>query len=246
MATRMTLLDMVQDILQTSLDSDPVNSISDTIESMQVAKIIVNTYDEKYAKRAVPDREGIIKLTALGDTTRPTYMDIPFDCEEIYWIKYNSKDVHYKKPEDFFRDSLSYNSSMSVQAINANDFGTQFFIRTDIDPQFYTTLNNRTLIFDAFDSTSDSTLQNSKTFCWGRTSPVFTLNDNSYPPLLSPDDYPGLLAEAKSVASLSLRQTPDQMAAMVAKRQRVREQDDLWRAKQRDYNSTVNFGRPRR
>lgn len=246
MAQRLTLLQMVQDILATSLDSDPVNSIGDTIESMQVAQIVVNTYDEKYAKRRVADREGIIRLTALGDTTRPTYMSIPDDCEEIYWIKYNSKDVLYKTPEEFFKDSLSYNSIASAQAINATDFGTQFFIRTDIDPKYFTTLNNRTLIFDSYDNTVDTTLQNSKTFCWGRTSPVFQLTDNAIPPLLSPDDFPGLLAEAKAAASLALRQMADPVATVMGKRQRVREQDDLWRAKQREYNSTVNFGRPRR
>jgi hypothetical protein len=246
MAQKYTLLEMVQIILATSLDSDPVNTIGETIESAQVAQIVIDTYDEKYAKRDVQDREGLIKLTALADTTRPTHMLVPDDCEEIHWIKYNSKDVTYKPPSDFFRDALSYNTVSSTLPVNVSDFGSQFFIRTDIDPQFYTTLNNRMLIFDAFNQTDDSTLQNSKTFCWGRVSPVFALTDSAIPPFLSPDDFPGLLAEAKAVASMSLRQVPDQKAEQFSRRQRTRELNDLWRANQREYNSTVNFGRPKR
>jgi hypothetical protein len=40
---KMTLLEMTQDILS-DMDSDEVNSINDSVESLQVAQIIKTTY----------------------------------------------------------------------------------------------------------------------------------------------------------------------------------------------------------
>ena len=45
---KMTLLEMTQNILS-AMDSDAVNSIGDTVESLQVADVIVETYYELFA-----------------------------------------------------------------------------------------------------------------------------------------------------------------------------------------------------
>lgn len=48
------LIEYVQDILS-SMDSDEVNSISDTVESMQVATILKNCYEELVANIELPE-----------------------------------------------------------------------------------------------------------------------------------------------------------------------------------------------
>lgn len=82
-----TLLEMTQDVLS-SLDSDEVNSISDTTESLQVATIIKNKYYDILTRGDLPAQEVLLQLTASGDATLPTLMYIPDGVTKIDWIKY--------------------------------------------------------------------------------------------------------------------------------------------------------------
>jgi len=50
---KLSLLDITQKILS-SLDSDPVNSIDDTVESIQVADIVKESYYSLMAERDWP------------------------------------------------------------------------------------------------------------------------------------------------------------------------------------------------
>lgn len=64
-----TLLDMTQDILS-DMNSDEVNSIADTIESMQVAQIIKSTYYNIIDGRDWPHLYQMFQLTPSGDTAK--------------------------------------------------------------------------------------------------------------------------------------------------------------------------------
>lgn len=82
-----TLLQMVQNVLS-RLDSDEVNSISDTTESMQVANIIQNKYYDILARGELPEHTQLFQLTPSGDSTKPTLMYVPAGVSRIDWIKY--------------------------------------------------------------------------------------------------------------------------------------------------------------
>ena len=60
-----TLLRLVQDILS-SLDSDEVNSISDTPESLQVANIVRTTYEDLVSLLDLPEHFSFFELTTAG------------------------------------------------------------------------------------------------------------------------------------------------------------------------------------
>lgn len=87
-----TLLDLTQNILF-AMDSDPVNSISDTIESMQVAHIIQDTFYEILNDRLWPRNKELFSLYPSTDSKKPTIMKIPPSISEILWIKYNKHEV---------------------------------------------------------------------------------------------------------------------------------------------------------
>lgn len=82
-----TLLEMTQNILA-SLDSDQVNSISDTVESDQVARIIQNKYYDILSRDNIPEQQMLMQLTASGDSTKPTLMYVPDGVTTIEWLKY--------------------------------------------------------------------------------------------------------------------------------------------------------------
>src|SRR5258706_9554655 len=97
MAT-MTLLDMTQNILD-AMDSDSINSIGDTVESSQVANVIKETYFYIVAQRDWPFLKTHTTLVGLADVSNPTHMEFPENCDKVFWIKYNKKDVTYMEPK---------------------------------------------------------------------------------------------------------------------------------------------------
>lgn len=84
---KLTLLDMTQTILS-SLDSDGVNSVGDTVESLQVASIIKNKYYDILTRADLPEQQVLYQLDPSLDFTKPTQMLVPEGAAKISWIKY--------------------------------------------------------------------------------------------------------------------------------------------------------------
>lgn len=84
---QLTLLEMTQDILS-SMSSDEVSSISDTVESLQVAKIVRNKYYDIITRTGMPENKELFQFTASGDSTKPTLMYMPSQVGNIEWVKY--------------------------------------------------------------------------------------------------------------------------------------------------------------
>ena len=73
---KMTLLEMVQNIAS-ALETDEVNSISDTTESLQIAEVIRETFDELFTNTDVPEHMGLVALESVSDLDSPNYLRIP-------------------------------------------------------------------------------------------------------------------------------------------------------------------------
>jgi hypothetical protein len=121
--------------------------------------------------------------------------------------------------------------------------GMNLRYKNDKKPQYCTIVQDYTVLFDSYDRIVDSTLQSSKTECYGQIVPAFKLVDDFIPDI-SDDVFPLLLNEAKSLAFYELKQTMHQKAEQEAKRQ--------WSSLQRDKSVTnkpsyfgqlPNFGR---
>lgn len=235
-----TLLELTQTILS-AMDSDDVNSISDTVEATQVAHTIIDTYYELMAGRTVPSMEGLLKLDALADVTRPNYLKLPENVKSIKWVRYNGTKIPYIEPEEFLDNAFGRTDGV---LITDPSFSSDYYIFDDADPTYWTTFDNDYLVFNGYDSATDSTLQQTKTTCWGQYDPAYAFTDDAYAPYLSGDDYPGLLAEATSVCFINYKQVSSAKEEQKSKRQRVRQQNDLWRGDQRrPYDRRPNYGR---
>lgn len=250
--SRMTLLQIVQNILS-AIDSDEVNSISDTVESTQVALIVQETYDEVFSTLAIPSKEGLIQLQSSTDLTKPNYLVLPDNVKKIEWIKYDYQingvvtwtDVTFLDNQSFL-NMVTQQSSEGLEAQFVTDYSRVVLpIIKDVEPHFWTTFDNRNLVFDSYNNQHDSILQSTKSMCWGQYNNSFLLQD-TFVPRLDDDLFPLLLAEAKSVAFVNLKQVSSAKEEQRAKRQLIRAQNDLWRANQRKpYNRLPNYGRQR-
>lgn len=86
---KLTLLELTQDILS-SISGDEVDSITDTIESTQVANIIKDCYFNIVVKADLDEHFNLFNLTSTDDTT-PTMLERPDNVETLEWFKYNKR-----------------------------------------------------------------------------------------------------------------------------------------------------------
>ena len=93
-----------------------------------------------------------------------------------------------------------------------------FNYQNNTQPRHCCVINNQYIIFDNFNKNFDSTLQGANTMCWGQFIPPFLLEDN-FIPNLNDYQFPLLIAEAKSLAFVELKQTVNTKAEQETRRQ---------------------------
>jgi hypothetical protein len=228
---------MVQDILS-DMDSDEVNSINDTTEAQQVAQILQTTYYEIIDGKEWPHLDTLVQLEASGDSALPTHMRMPENLQYIEWVKYNKKlstdtkdkyiNIEYLTPKEFMDYTTQRTSSASNIDSITDSSSVVLFIRNDIAPTYWTSFNDKYLVFDSYDSTVDTTLQASKTQATGRRDATFTISD-TFTPDLPAKAFSYYLSEAKSVCFNALKQTANPKEEQRATRQRYRMSGDKWR-----------------
>lgn len=231
--TKFTLLDMTQNILS-AMSSDEVNSISDSSESQQVAQIIKNKYYDIISRADLPEHNQIFQLNPSLDNNEPTLMFVPDGIGRIEYIKYfdaiASAIPEYKYvtmlPIQQFLDLINgFNPAEStVDSFTFSDTSNgfpgnfTFLYRNDRQPCYCTILSNYYVVFDSYNHAIDTTLQGSKTMCFGQVVPVFQMVDGFIPDLDS-QQFPLLINEAKALAFYELKQQPHAKAEQELKRQ---------------------------
>lgn len=234
---KMTLLELVQDILN-DLSGDEVNSIDDTFESQQVAQIVKSTYIAMMSNRNWPHQLKLLSLDASGDDALPTHVTVKNSIKEMVSVNYNKvKDgetrrryepVKWLEPDDFLRHTNRRNSDEANIDVIVDPSGVELLIRNDLAPTYYTTFNDSVLVFDAYNSAVDDTIQESKIQARAYVMPTWEHLDDAVPDL--PDEaFTALLEEAKSRAMFKLKQTADSKAEQEARRQQTWLSRKAWR-----------------
>lgn len=224
---KMTVLEIVQDVLN-DLDGDFVNSIDDTEESQQIAAIVASTYRAMLSNRNWSHTNRTVNLTPSGTNLRPTHMSIEDNIKELISVYYDKKkngetairmdEVKWKEPDDFLRYVYSRNSD-SPDVLTVDDpSGVKLLILNDKAPDYFTTFDDNTLVFDSYDATVDSTLQANKTVARAFIMPTFTLSDTHIPDL--PEEAFALFVEeVKSKSAYKIKQFEDAKSEQEAARQ---------------------------
>lgn len=249
-----TLLDVTQNILS-AMDSDEVNSVYDTVEALQVATIVIETLEAEFSNIDLPIFDKILQLTSVSDISRPNYLRYGSDVANIKWLRYKDarnsdryKRVLYLNPTDFFDRITQVTSNGQNRAEITDPSGVTYYIQTDRAPTFYTSVDNDYLIFDSYDSDYETTLEQANSFAVGsELLDSLELQDDYVLPIPS-NYYPLLLAEAKSTCFMILKQMASPKTEQIARRQRSRLQNDVYKTRSKDYpyaSSKFNFARNR-
>lgn len=195
MAMKRTLLEMTQDIL-VSINGDEITDIADTTESAQVAAIIRQCFYDIASNWELPEHFTLFELTETSSST-PTVMTKPTDVVSISWIKYNNKlstetasdyqEVRFLPNKDFFDMILGMDSedvdniSRFTYTVGSDSF--EFPYVDDQFPQWYTTFDDSTIVFDSFNSEEETFLRKPKTMCWGLKESSWTHSSSAVPNL---------------------------------------------------------------
>lgn len=226
---RYSLLEMTQRILE-SMEADEVSTITETPESMSVANIIKECYFDIIGDINPAETEGLFKLDASTDNTKPTLMYIPSGVSSVKWLKYQKgSDVNpteymrYVPNEEFLfysqaRDSSTSNVGQMTVEINGKSFVFTYY--NDRFPSSYTIFQDRYVVFDAYDSSEETTLTEARSLIFASIVPIFEMNDD-FIPNLDPRQFQLLLQEAKSLAFVELKQVAHPIADRKARKNKI-------------------------
>lgn len=225
---KQTVLEMVQTILS-SLDAEEVNSIDDTVEATQVALILKNTYLNMASNRDWSSHKKLTVFNHSGTPDKPTHLKSPENLKELITFRYNTSkesdgfefnEVKYIYPDEFLRLSGNRNKNSQNTKLVQDFGGTWFSIVTNKGPSYWTSFDDEYVVCDSYDITLDDALKSSKTQIHAMMFPSFEMVDGFIPDM-PVEAFAGLIAEAKSVAFVEVKQLANQKAEQEASRQRV-------------------------
>ena len=183
-----TLIDLVQDILADA-DGDEVNSISDTVESDQCARVVRDSFRTIVDNHDLKIHDQIDQLTATSSTT-PTKMERPASLHSIELCMYDKRltalddprfqEVIWMDPINFIELTAQRTSSDTEVETMTLDSGHDLLIKNDQAPTYYTQLQGYDdFIFDSYDLALETNLQASKSLVYGTIKPTLSLTDQA-------------------------------------------------------------------
>lgn len=237
-----TLLEIVTDILS-DMESDPVNSINDTEEGLQVAQIVKTTFQAMLSNRNWPHTARVVNLVPLSDNNYPTHMKINENIKELISVYYDCsrnvdnridyRQIRYIDPDAFLRYTNQRNSNDPNMQLIQDQSGIKFMVASNKAPEYFTSFDDTHLVFDSYDHGVDSTLQASKFQARAYIIPKFEMSD-VYVPDLPAEAFAALIEESKSKAFLRFKSVQDIKAEQESTRQQRWLSRKSWRSHEAD------------
>lgn len=250
---RRTLLEVTKDILS-ALDSEDVNTLSDTVEAQQIAETLESVYYGVVVPRSVPEHSQLLTLTSLADTATPTHFTydssstgqtletarlecVRYDVGEGVNVEY--REIKFIEPLMFL--NLNNYNNTNVQTVLDVVGSTKLAIGNDKAPAYYTSFDDEHIVMDSFKNTVDDHLQTSKTQAFGVVVPDFDRTDD-FEIDLDATLFSYYLAEAKSMCFELLKGGAPAKVEQSARRLKTRTQSDAFRT-QRTASNRPYYGR---
>lgn len=222
-----TLLEIVKSILLVT-ESDEVDSIFDSPESLIVVEIVKSTYEDLMSDRDWKHQRYNISVSPYG-VDKPTHVKLPDDIKEVVFLNYDKRkaeddklqydSVKYLEPDAFLR-VLNSRDSTAENIKTVSDFsGMKLLIRNDQPPTYYTSFDEKWLVFDSYNMEVEDTIVASKFQGEGYFFKEWQSEDDFIPDM--PAEMFALLeSTAKREAYVVLKQSDNPVYATRERRQR--------------------------
>lgn len=192
----------------------------------------------------------LLPLIASGDDALPTHVTLPENLSELVFVNYDCRlatdtrkvyrNVRYVYPDEFLRRQNQYDDTVDYVDVIQDPTGVELLIRNDMPPTYWTSFDDKVLVFDSYNKEIEDTIQSNKIQAMGFVTPDWQMTD-TFIPVLPEEAFTLLLEESKSRASLKINQQADQKAEQEAGRQNRWLAGKQWRAHKGE--RTPNYGR---
>ena len=203
---KMSILDIVQSTLS-DMNSDQVNSIFDTVESEQIANIVKDTYYDLIVNKSYIDLRNFFKLNSSGSSSLPNVMVLPTNVAYVEAIYYLDDKLEQLSREQFIELVRHNPKNDATQEVIIPNVDISLNIVNNYKPKYWTSFDDKTIIFDSFDKEKGSLILTADVMGYGEITPVWSMVDN-FIPQLPLRAYPLLLAEVKSKSFADIKQMP--------------------------------------
>lgn len=244
---KLTILSFVQQIAE-AIEADEIDTLGETLEADAILTILQQTYNEVLDRRDwefLRDRVVQLDLRAAGDT-KLNFLTIPPSVTAIQCLRYLSKagkyvDLQYLEPCDFIAKLHARNPSDANITTVTNDDGIPLYVVNDNAPQFYTSFDEESIAFDAFETVRGIGNQIADTVIVGNIKPTADFVTPTATLPIPERMHSLILNEAIATANYRLRQTSDPRSERLARRQNIKMRE-LEPRTTRD-QSEINYGR---
>lgn len=211
----MTLQEMAERVAA-FCNASHIDSINDTDEAMRIATIIKETYESMILSQEIQTALELFTLQSVSQESAKTSLILPETALTLDIVKYTNKHGKlyspiYMEPMDFIEHSLERDvTADNVETVVDVNSGVTFNIFNDRDPQYYTIMAGRYVVFDSYNADIENTIQGRHCVAYGHTMPVFELED-TFIPDLQEQQFPVLISRAKVAADMELRNNFNQV-----------------------------------
>ncbi len=221
------------------MDSDNVNSISDTEEANQVEIVLKEVYENIISRRQWDFLRKTRQLENVGDFDRPNKMKIPETVTRVTCFRWKTndpdtgllrwKELKYLHPCDF----VDHTQGRDVQQLLIeerikevfNDDDVDIPMITDKEPEFWTSFDDVFIYMDNFITEVDETATKERTSVTVVQQQLFTAGDTEIQ-FMPVEMFSLFLAEAKSTCWLNFKGAANQKAEQVASRQYIKMREE--------------------
>lgn len=210
-----TLLEMLNDVA-VSLDYETVSDIAETPEADSIIRIIRNEYSKLMDRDDWPHLNILTELDGLADVLRPNFMQVPAGVATVNGVWYDTtltadtnktqKPItYYDDPDEFLEQIYTRQTGDANISIFDTAEDIPIWTYTDRAPSFCTSFDDDIIIFDAYNSAEDTTMQASKSIVRGLRDSAWT-ESNGFTPTMPVSMFSMFISKCKVIANEQLRQ----------------------------------------
>jgi hypothetical protein len=220
-----TILGLLNDIL-VFLNFETVNDINESEVSEQVYSTMKDIFYHLISQDDWEHTRETFSLIGANDTNKPVLMQVPEEITNLEELFYKNTsgdyiEIEFVKSSDFVKRLNGVSGSNYAEYSGmVKKLNTPLKIMNNVDPTFCTSFDDVNIIFNSFNNTVETTLQETKCLAHGVAYPIFPITNDEEIDLPADLLWSYFMPEAKSTCSLVVNKFVDEKQESLSTRGR--------------------------